>query len=179
MRNTIIGLLIVSSVSGVALGETTSKGAARRPATLEVSSTAFKNNEAIPGEYTCDGAQLAPPLSWSKVPAGTRSIAILVEDPDAPKGTFTHWLVTGIPPATASISKELPHGAVESKNDAGKTGYVGPCPPSGTHRYEFRVYALDIALPKAMSRTEFLKAAEGHTLAMGQLVGTYARRPAR
>jgi Raf kinase inhibitor-like YbhB/YbcL family protein len=170
-----IGLLILSTVPATASGETPAKGGAR----LDLTSPAFENNEPIPSEYTCDGAQLPPPLSWTKVPQGTRSIAILVEDPDAPKGTFTHWLVTGIPPTTTSLTTALPSGASASKNDAGTLGYTGPCPPSGTHRYAFRVYALDLDLPTQRSRTAFLAAIRGHVLASGQLVGTYTKRAHR
>src|SRR5262245_4923228 len=117
MRNTMIGLAVVTCVAAPALADDARSGPARTPETLTVTSRAFQANEPIPSEHTCDGAQIAPPLSWSRVPAGTRSIAILVSDPDAPKGTFTHWLVTGIPPTTTSTTGRLPQGAVESKND--------------------------------------------------------------
>lgn len=144
-----------------------------------VTSTAFVNNGAIPADYTCDGLVIPPPLSWSRPPANTRSLAILVEDPDAPQGPFTHWLVTNIPPTMTSLTAGLPHEAFEANNDKGTLGYTGPCPPSGTHRYVFRVYALDVAIPRATSKADFLYKASGHMLAMGELVGTYTHMSTR
>ncbi len=145
---------------------------------LTVTSTAFQDNGAIPAEYTCDGAEKSPPLSWSKVPAGTKSIAILVEDPDAPKGTFTHWLVTDIPPTTTSLAagSALPSGAMAMKNSKGDKKYAGPCPPSGTHHYHFHVYALDSKIANADSKSQLLASMDGHVLAEGELVGTYEKR---
>lgn len=182
MRNFSLAFVILSTVSASALADTT-KPSANTPASLEVTSTAFANNQAIPTDYTCEGTDsataTAPPLAWSKVPAATKSIAILVDDPDAPKGTFTHWLVTNIPATTTSITGSLPRGAIAAKNDKGATGYAAPCPPSGLHHYHFRVYALDVSLPEAMTRAEFLSAARGHILATGQLVGTYQKRTSR
>lgn len=152
--------------------------ASARTATLEVKSPAFANNGAIPTEFTCDGADVSPPLSWSNVPAGTKTVAILVEDPDAPMGTFTHWLMTGISPTTTSLPKatSLPEGAVAAKNGKGAFGYAGPCPPSGRHRYLFRVFALDMTPEATPTRADFLKAINGHVLATGLLVGTYQRK---
>jgi Raf kinase inhibitor-like YbhB/YbcL family protein len=149
--------------------------------TLTVTSTSFKANEAIPSEYTCDGSQKSPQLSWSGVPSDAQSVAILVDDPDAPKGTFTHWIVTNIPPSESMLSENgaLPQGAVAAKNDKGATGYAGPCPPSGTHHYHFRVYALDKTLAQPASRAAFEKAIKGHVLAQGELVGTYTKNTTR
>jgi Raf kinase inhibitor-like YbhB/YbcL family protein len=120
----------------------------RSEAALTVTSSAFQANGAIPSEYTCDGAEQTPPLAWSNVPPGTKSIAIHVEDVDAPSGAFTHWLVTNIPPTQTSLEPgaALPHGAMTAKNGKGATGYTGPCPPNGTHHYHFRVFALDKTL---------------------------------
>lgn len=146
---------------------------------LTVTSSAFEDNGAIPQEYTCDGAQKSPPLSWSKVPDGTKSVAILVEDPDAPKGTFTHWMVSDLPPTTTSLAANsaLPEGAVAMKNSKGDKKYAGPCPPSGTHHYHFKVFALDTTLPNSIdSKSKMLASMEGHVLAEGELVGTYAKR---
>jgi Raf kinase inhibitor-like YbhB/YbcL family protein len=153
----------------------------RTAATLQVHSSAFNNNGAIPEEYTCEGAEVSPPLAWSAVPSRTKSIAILVEDPDAPKGTFTHWLVTGIPPTTTSLDQgaALPAGAIVSKNDKGAAGYAGPCPPSGRHHYKFQVFALDIGLPKGLTRLDLASAIKGHVLASGMLVGTYQKQAGR
>jgi Raf kinase inhibitor-like YbhB/YbcL family protein len=168
MRRLIL-LALVATASAVA--DTPSRS-------LDLASPAFANNGTIPTEYTSEGADVSPPLLWSKVPAGTKSIAILVDDPDAPKGTFTHWLVTGIPATTRSLGKgaALPPGATAAKNDTGTPAYAGPCPPSGKHRYQFRVYALDVTLPKAMTRADFLNAISGHILASGQLVGMYQKQ---
>lgn len=154
-------------------------GAAKRPvkpAILEVTSTAFTNQNPIPAEHTCDGDDRPPQLSWSPVPANTKSIAVLVDDPDAPNGSFTHWLVTGIPASTLSLSGRLPEGAVAASNDKGTTGYAGPCPPHGVHHYQFHVYALDIALSPMLTRADFTKQIKGHVIASGLLVGSYQRR---
>jgi Raf kinase inhibitor-like YbhB/YbcL family protein len=155
-------------------------GAVAAKGSLTVTSSAFKANEAIPSEYTCDGAEKSPPLSWSNVPAGAKSIAILVDDPDAPMGTFTHWIVTNIPPSETSLSAagSLPQGATSAKNDKGASGYAGPCPPSGKHHYHFHVYALDTTIAKPSGRAAFLKAIDGHVLADGELVATYERQGA-
>jgi Raf kinase inhibitor-like YbhB/YbcL family protein len=171
MRASILSVLVLAAAP-------TAVFAHGKTQTLQVSSTEFTSNGDIPTDYTCEGSNISPPLTWSDVPSGTKSIAILVEDPDAPKGTFTHWLVTGIAPTTTSIGKEgnLPAGAVAMKNDKGETGYSGPCPPNGKHHYHFRVFALDTAKVKAASRTEFLSAIKGHTLASGDLVGTYEKQ---
>ena len=145
---------------------------------LTLTSSAFGNNGAIPQEYTCDGGDKSPQLSWSKVPAGTKSISILVEDPDAPNGTFTHWMVTGLPPTTTSLAAgtALPEGAMAMKNGKGDKKYMGPCPPSGTHHYHFKVYALDIPAIQADSKSQLLATMDGHVLAEGELVGTYEKR---
>src|SRR5213075_1329035 len=163
MRHSIIPLILAAAPAAAF--------AHGKPQSLSVTSSAFGSNDAIPAEYTCDGAQMSPPMSWSKVPEDTKSIAILVEDPDAPKGTFTHWIVTGIDPTTTSVAKEgnLPAGAVAMKNSKGATGYAGPCPPTGTHHYHFRVFALDEAKVKATTREQFLNEVKNHTLASGEL----------
>jgi Raf kinase inhibitor-like YbhB/YbcL family protein len=165
MRSSIIALLVCAPVFALA------------EPTLTVRSSAFEPNGAIPAVYTCDGAELSPPLSWSNVPRETKSIAILVEDPDAPGGTFTHWLVTGISPMRRGYAagNGAPNGALVAKNDKGNVGYAGPCPPSGRHHYHFRVFALDMIPSRTQSRSEFLSAIRGRVLAQGDLVGTYAR----
>jgi hypothetical protein len=172
MRTLLLPLTLVAALPAAALADPIKS--AQPTAPLEVSSPAFKDNAPIPADYTCEGAGTAPPLAWSRVPPATKSIAILVDDPDAPKGTFTHWLVTGIPPTTTSLDRggELPAGAMASKNGKGETGYTAPCPPSGRHRYHFDVFALDIAKPPATSRADFLAAINGHIIAKGELVGT-------
>jgi Raf kinase inhibitor-like YbhB/YbcL family protein len=170
MKTTLISLLFVASTASA-------KPASDAPADLAVTSTAFTMNQTIPVEYTCTGSETAPELSWSRPPAGTRSIALLVEDPDAPKGTVTHWLVTGIAPTMTSLAKggALPSGAVAAKNEKGKPGYMGPCPPNGLHHYYFKVFALDVAVPTPILKPAFIAMIQGHVLAQGELVGTYSK----
>lgn len=178
MRNSVLASLLVAVVPASADADNP-KRPESATAAIQVTSSAFASNEPIPSEYTCDGhASAPPPISWSKVPAGTKSIAVLVDDPDAPGGSFTHWLVTGIPASTTSLDKSLPEGATAAKNGVGAMGYWGPCPPAGRHHYYFRVYALDTPLT-ASNRAEFLSASRGHILAVGQLVGTYEKPPRR
>src|SRR5258707_143240 len=140
---TLMSLVVLVALPAGALADSPS-GNPGTKRTIVVTS-AFKPGEAIPGEFTCDGNETSPPLAWSNVPSETQSIAVLVEDRDAPKGTFTHWLVTGIPPTTTSLpaGAALPEGATAAKNDKGYPGYAGPCPPAGRHHYIFHVYALD------------------------------------
>jgi hypothetical protein len=186
MRTLITSLVLVAAASStsVAAWPAHSKhqpAAKAMKMKLQVTSEAFKPNAAIPEEYTCEGAETTPPLAWSRTPKGTKSIAILVEDPDAPGGTFTHWLVTGIAPTTTSLAAgaKLPEGAVAEKNDKGAEGYAGPCPPNGRHHYAFHVYALDISLAKSMTKSDFKGAIDGHVLAEGELVGTYEKAKSR
>jgi len=178
MRVFTISFLFLASVPASTLGDTSPRS---KTASLTVTSSAFSANGTIPAEYTCDGSQTSPPLSWSGAPADAKSIAILVEDPDAPKGTFTHWLVTDIPTTTTSLDKgaSLPDGAMAVKNDKGDAGYAPPCPPTGRHHYHFRVFALDKTLGKITTRSEFLSAIKGHVLAQGDLIGTYQKQASR
>jgi Raf kinase inhibitor-like YbhB/YbcL family protein len=151
---------------------------------LSLSSAAFQDGGVIPGKYTCQGQDVAPPLSWGESPAGTLSLALIVEDLDSPGGRFTHWVVFNIPasvrelPENVSPRAHLPGGSLEGKNDFGKNGYGGPCPPPGKpHRYQFTLYALDttLNLEAGASKQQVLNALEGHALARGQLIGTYQR----
>lgn len=172
----LLTLLVGAAASGSALAQVPRT---TQPATLSVTSSAFGTNEPIPRAYTCDGAERSPPLAWTNVPPETRSIAILVEDPDAPRGTFTHWLITGLPATTNELAAgaALPEAAIASRTDAGEHGWTGPCPPSGRHRYVFQVFALDIPLPRQpMTPAQFKAAIQGHVLAQGALVGVYQRR---
>lgn len=151
--------------------------------TLQVMSSAFGHGSWIPVQFTAEGSDVAPPLAWSPPPPGTKSIALLVEDPDAPnpdapERTFVHWIVTGIPAVVTSLDGELPEGAVAGTNDAGERAYMGPNPPIGRHRYFFRVFALDIELREpGMTKQDLLAAIKGHVLAHGELIGTYERAP--
>jgi Raf kinase inhibitor-like YbhB/YbcL family protein len=141
-------------------------------------SSVFGHGEPIPGRHTCDGEDLSPPLSWSGAPEGTRSLALVVDDPDAPAGTFTHWLGWGLDPGAEGLGEGEP-APVEGRNDFGTSGYRGPCPPPGhgRHRYFFRLYALDLdpELGPGAGKGELERALEGHALAAAELIGTYER----
>lgn len=151
---------------------------------LSVESAAFTEGGLIPSKYTCDGNDVSPPLRWSGPPDGTRSLALISDDPDAPMGTWVHWVMYNIPPHVRELrehvppSEKLSDGTVQGRTDFGRIGYGGPCPPSGTHRYYFRVYALDTVLDVAPGATkrQLLRAMEGHVLAQGELMGKYARK---
>jgi len=153
---------------------------------LTIQSSAFAHNGAIPAKYTCEGGDVSPPLAWSGVPPDTRSLVLIVDDPDAPdpaapKMTWVHWVLYNLPPSTDGLEEAvslLPTGALEGLNDWKRTGYGGPCPPIGRHRYFHKLYALDMMLPdldwpaKAKVETEM----KGHVLAQAELVGTYQKR---
>jgi Raf kinase inhibitor-like YbhB/YbcL family protein len=147
-------------------------------AAFTLTSSAFADGGAIPPRYTCDGANLSPPLSWSSPPDGTRSLALVVVDPDAPIGTFTHWLAWGIDPGAGGLAEDEA-APVEGRNDFGVIGYGGPCPPPGhgRHRYFFLLYALDseVGLRAGASRKELERVLAGHTLAVAELMGSYER----
>lgn len=148
--------------------------------TMKITSPAFENNENIPSKYTCDGENASPPLEFSEIPENTKSLAFILDDPDAPvTGGFVHWVLWNISPETKSITeKSVPAEAVSGTNSSDKTGYIGPCPPSGTHHYQFKLYALDTALslePSA-TREDVEKAIEGHILDQALLVGLYQRQ---
>lgn len=149
------------------------------PATIAVGSGAFSDGGPIPTRYTCDGAGDVPPLRWSSVPPAARALALFVDDPDAPGGTFTHWVVLDLPPDITSVrSEQLPAPAVQGSNSAGSDGWTPPCPPAGDpHHYRFTVYALDAGtgLPKGTAPAAALSAIEAHAIARGRLTGTYAR----
>lgn len=145
---------------------------------MKLTSFVFTNNGAIPSEYTCDGADSSPPLTISDVPKNAKSLALIMDDPDAPVGTWDHWIVFNIPASTKQIQKGTEPQGVGGKNSWGRTGYGGPCPPSGTHRYFFKLYALDteLNLPKGSTKRDLERAIEGHILAKAELMGTYKRR---
>jgi Raf kinase inhibitor-like YbhB/YbcL family protein len=144
---------------------------------MKLLSEDFEENEAIPSRFTCDGEDVCPQLHWEDVPGGTRSFALSVTDPDAPGGTFIHWLIHDIPKGVRSIGpEELPIGTKHTKNDFGTERYGGPCPPSGTHRYYFRLYALDIDHLRDINKGNFFKLVEERALAKAELMGTYRRK---
>jgi Raf kinase inhibitor-like YbhB/YbcL family protein len=152
---------------------------------LTLSSSAFAHNDAIPRRYTCDGEDISPPLAWAGLPKGAQSLVLIVDDPDAPdpkapKMRWVHWVLYNIPPDTTGLPegvKQLPKGAREGLNDWKRTGYGGPCPPIGRHRYFHRLYALDRVLPDLgkPTRAQVEKAMQGHILEQAELVGTYQR----
>jgi len=151
---------------------------------FRISSPSFNNGELIPVKYTCDGANISPPLSWTAPPEKTKSFALIVDDPDAPIGDWVHWILFNIPSDSRELKEEssskhnLPKGTIEGMNDFRKNNYGGPCPPSGTHRYFFKLYALDILLPLKESTTkkQLLDAMKGHILAEVTLIGKYKRQ---
>lgn len=151
---------------------------------FSLTSPAFQDGEAIPAAYTCDGANRSPELAWSAPPAGTRSLALISDDPDAPAGTWVHWVVYNVPPSVLRLGEalasdpELSDGTRQGVTDFGRTGYGGPCPPSGTHRYFFKLYALDMMLraPPGVSAESVQTAMKGHILAETQLMGIYRRK---
>ncbi len=154
---------------------------------LELTSSAFSRGQAIPRDYTCDGDDMSPPLAWERVPPGTESLVLIVDDPDAPdpaapKMTWVHWILYNIPPSTTSLPPgvsrtDLPPGTREGLNDWKRTGYGGPCPPIGRHRYFHKLYVLDVQLPDLGTPTKAAleEAMADHILASAELVGTYER----
>ncbi|MBN1360286.1 MAG: YbhB/YbcL family Raf kinase inhibitor-like protein [Sedimentisphaerales bacterium] len=152
---------------------------------MKISSSAFTEGGPIPSKHTCDGQDVSPPLKWDSVPDGTKSIALICDDPDAPMGTFVHWVLYNLPadttglPENMSRESALSTGAAQGTNDFGRLGYGGPCPPGGTHRYYFKVYALDAQIDPGrpgLKKNDVLKAMKGHILAEGQLMGKYTRK---
>lgn len=155
--------------------------------TFTLQSPAFQAQGAIPEKYTCDGSDVSPALRWSGAPAGTKSFALIVDDPDAPdpkapKRVYAHWVLYDIPPTTTELpegvkSAQLPKGTREGSNDWNRTGYGGPCPPIGRHRYFFKLFALDTVLGDigAPSKKELEAAISGHVIATAELIGTYER----
>ncbi len=198
-----MGIAIVAVILGLALllvrSDTTPKQSGQdvtvqseKMRTMRITSPSFKNNTDIPPKYTCQGEDVSPPLLFSGVPQNTKSLLLILDDPDAPGGTFTHWVVYNIPPGTSEIAENsLPDGASEGMTDFGKPGYSGPCPPpaspeqlrrseSGTHHYRFKLYALDEALlfgdPHPPSRDTVVSEMRGHILDQSELVGLYGKK---
>ncbi len=152
---------------------------------LDLKSDAFVNGQSIPAKYSCVGKNVSPALTWGNPPDGTRSFALIVDDPDAPMGTWVHWVLFNIPAGNRSLPENLPitgknvdpNAIYFGKNSSGNTRYDGPCPPSGTHRYYFKLYALDtlVNLLPGATKDELLKAMKGHILAQGELMGTFSK----
>ena len=154
---------------------------------LSLSSPAFAAGQSIPKKYTCEGGDLSPPLAWTGVPANARSLAVIVDDPDAPdpkapQRVWVHWVIYNILPATTALAeaasgRNIPAGAAEGMNDWTRSGYGGPCPPIGRHRYFFKLYALDAMLParQPLTKSALEAAMKGHVLAQAELMGTYQK----
>jgi Raf kinase inhibitor-like YbhB/YbcL family protein len=159
-----IALAIVSFASG--------------EAKMKITSSAFQEGGNIPSKFTCDGGDTSPPLQIAEVPSGAKSLALVVDDPDAPSGLFTHWMVWNISPQNNAIAEGSAPKGVHGTNDFGKSGYGGPCPPSGTHRYYFKIFALDreLELPAGTKRSQLDAAMKGHVIAQGELMARYSRK---
>jgi Raf kinase inhibitor-like YbhB/YbcL family protein len=150
---------------------------------IEITSSAFTDGGMIPERHTCDGEDVSPPFAFTGIPDGTKSLALICDDPDAPMGAWVHWVLFNIPPGTKELpaniapQKTFPHGPKHGTNDFGKYGYGGPCPPGGVHRYYFKLYALDTTLDlgSGITKAELVEAMQGHILAEGQLMGRYER----
>jgi len=170
-----------SSPTAASEADTLEKGG--QAMALELTSAVFGHGEAIPRKYTCDGEDISPPLQWSDPPPGTQSFALIVDDPDAPIGTWVHWVLYNLPaevtalPEAVPLDAELPDGSRHGQNSWRRLGYGGPCPPRGTHRYFFKLYALDTVLDLAAgaSKKQLLRAMERHILAQAELMGTCTR----
>jgi len=186
LRNILVAeaVAILLSCSCRESGQAGSESIGGEKMDIKVTSSAFNNGGMIPAKYTCDGSDISPPLQWQPVPESTESIAVICDDPDAPVGTFVHWVLFNLPAQTNELvenipaAEALPGGGVHGRNDFGRLGYGGPCPPSGTHRYFFKIYALDakVNLQPGCRKSDLLKAMEGHILGQGQLMGKYKRQ---
>lgn len=183
----IIIFLLAAAISGCVAGEkkdSTKEVAMQNISNISISAEAFKDGGNIPAVYTCDGRNISPALTWSGIPAGTKSIALIVDDPDASRGTFVHWVLFNIPPDARGLPEAVPEnqtlkdGSRQGNTSYGEAGYGGPCPPPGKpHRYYFKVYALDtkLDLPAGATKADVEKAMDGHILAKGELIGKYGR----
>ncbi len=175
-----ITLIMVFCEIGMQTGFSAREGNAME---LDIRSNAFDEGDFIPRKYTCDGEDISPPLSWTQPPKETKSLVLICDDPDAPMGTWVHWVLYGLSPDILELSecisneKEMLDGAKHGLNDFKKYGYGGPCPPGGTHRYFFKLYAVDtqVVLDAGATKQEVLNAIKGHILAEGQLMGSYSR----
>ena len=145
---------------------------------MKITSSVFQQGGNIPSKFTCDGADTSPPLQIQEIPPTAKSLVLIVDDPDAPSGLFTHWIIWNISPQTNTIAEGSAPKGVEGMNDFGKSRYGGPCPPSGTHRYFFKIFALDkeLDLPAGSKRAQLDAAMKGHVMAQGELMGRYSRQ---
>ncbi len=174
-----LGIWLAMCIMAAAVPAEAGRKEGRKMADMKLISPAFVDSGAIPARYTCDGQDANPPLRIENVPGAARSLALIVDDPDAPVGMWVHWLVWNIDPKSREIGENsVPDGAVQGKNDWRRNSYGGPCPPSGAHRYFFKLYALDTTLNLGAGTTkiDLEKAMSGHVLAQAQLIGVYKRR---
>ena len=182
-----LAVLWTTNVASAGVAVTPTGSAGSYPMTLKVTSTAFDQGGSIPSQYTCDGNDISPPLSWSGLPNNAKTVAIIVDDPDAPdpakpRRVYVHWVVYNVPAQATALAENasksgMPGGAVQGKNDWGKAEYGGPCPPIGRHRYFFKLYALDTALSgfKGATKADLERAMKGHIVDSGELMGTYQK----
>jgi hypothetical protein len=168
-------LIIMGSVAMLLVTIASFAGGGAR---MQISSPAFNQGANIPSKFTCDGSQTSPPLQITGIPAEAKSLALIADDPDAPGGLFTHWVIWNIPPQISSIADGSAPKGVQGTNDFGRPGYGAPCPPSGIHRYYFRVFALDreLDLRSGAKRGQLDAAMKGHVIAQGELIGRYSRK---
>lgn len=175
---------LLTILSAIVYGEKKEYKKAREGEVMRLTSKAFQNEGIIPSLYTCDGGDFSPPLEWTDVPPDVKSFALICDDPDAPMGTWVHWVIFNIPAEARSLEEKIPKSEVlkneicQGINDFRKIGYGGPCPPSGVHRYFFKLYALDTILKpeKNVTKDKLLKMIKGHILADAQLIGKYTRK---
>ncbi len=174
MKKFSILIITLSLLTQVCFAKTSSK--------MKITSI-FESNEIIPKDFTCNGINYSPPLSWSNIPANTKSLALICDDPDAPAGTWTHWIIFNMPPLSKGLNQgvlpisEIAHETKQGINDFKKIGYGGPCPPNGTHRYFFRLYALNtkLNLESGITKNKLLTAMKGHIISEAELVGKYKK----
>ena len=183
----LINVLLVLLVAGLAVSCNAQKESSREGGetmSIELTSSAFEHEGMIPVKYTCDGEDMSPPLSWSGIPEEVETIALIADDPDAPGKTWVHWVLFNLPADMTSMDENmsteatLKNGALQGITDFGRHGYGGPCPPGGTHRYFFKIYALDttLNLDSTARKSDVVKAMDGHILAKGELMGRYQRQ---
>jgi len=183
MMKKIFSILFLLTFISVCIGVDGSRAQVKGESKMEITSSAFKNGARIPTKHSCDGVDVSPSLAWSKLPAGTKNLALICDDPDAPMGTWVHWVIYDIPASFTGLPEKLPPlkevagGAKQGMNDFRAIGYGGPCPPSGEHRYFFKLYALDAptGLKPGATKAQLLAAMKGHILAEAELMGKYKR----
>ena len=184
-RMTFVSLFMILLTACSSSETVTSESTPEADMTFKLTSNAFASGQSIPAKYSCIGKNISPALMWNDPPTGTQSFALIVDDPDAPMGTWVHWVLFNIPADTRELEEDLPitgknvdpNAIYVGKNSSGATAYQGPCPPSGTHRYFFKLYALDsvISLLPGATKDQLLKEMESHILAQGELMGTFSK----